>query len=92
MLTFLEDRPYVELAQKFRYKVMVVEPATPWWLSRDISQLVEKNSHGVPRESIEGMLERWEDDGWDMEGILKAERPAMRSPVRTSSGRTLGHG
>lgn len=53
-----EWAPYVDLALKYGYKVTFMEPDTPWKF--DAEELVKRTTHGVPRETIERMLARWE--------------------------------
>jgi len=53
-----EMRPYVELAVNNRYKVHILEPDTPWKYKPKI--LAVKNSHSVPKQKIEMMLDRYE--------------------------------
>ena len=45
-----EAKPYFELAEKYGYSPFVVE-----------CQNTFENIHGVPRETIEAMRERWEE-------------------------------
>lgn len=53
-------KPYVEIAQKFGYDVEFRESETEW--KRNVDELVERNTHSVPRHVIERMLNQWEDD------------------------------
>ncbi|NXX39483.1 N4BP2 protein, partial [Tricholaema leucomelas] len=53
-----EMKPYVTLAQQFKYKVMFREPDT-WWKFKP-KELEKRNIHGVPKEKIKRMLERYE--------------------------------
>ncbi|XP_009488912.1 NEDD4-binding protein 2 [Pelecanus crispus] len=53
-----EMKPYVTLAQQFKYKVMFREPDT-WWKFKP-KELERRNSHGVSKEKIKRMLERYE--------------------------------
>ncbi|NXF06692.1 N4BP2 protein, partial [Smithornis capensis] len=53
-----EMKPYVTLAQQFKYKVMFREPDT-WWKFKP-KELERRNIHGVSREKIKKMLERYE--------------------------------
>lgn len=55
-------KPIIQLAQSMGYSVRIEEPETDWWKSRDIDEMVNKNSHGVPREAIERMVNRYEDN------------------------------
>lgn len=51
-----ETAPYVEAALKAGYDIQYVEPDTEW--RYDVDELVVRNTHNVPRASIEKMLER----------------------------------
>ncbi|NXT77228.1 N4BP2 protein, partial [Zapornia atra] len=53
-----EMKPYVTLAQRFSYKVMFREPDT-WWKFKP-KELERRNIHGVSKEKIKRMLERYE--------------------------------
>ncbi|XP_069712232.1 NEDD4-binding protein 2 isoform X2 [Phaenicophaeus curvirostris] len=53
-----EMKPYVTLAQQFKYKVVFREPDT-WWKSKP-KELERRNIHGVSKEKIKRMLERYE--------------------------------
>ncbi|NXS19558.1 N4BP2 protein, partial [Mystacornis crossleyi] len=53
-----EMKPYVTLAQQFKYKVMFREPDT-WWKFTP-KELERRNIHGVSKEKIKRMLERYE--------------------------------
>ncbi|XP_068799214.1 NEDD4-binding protein 2 isoform X2 [Struthio camelus] len=53
-----EMKPYVALAQQFKYKVVFREPET-WWKFKP-KELERRNVHGVSKEKIKRMLERYE--------------------------------
>ncbi|XP_062431459.1 NEDD4-binding protein 2 isoform X2 [Rhea pennata] len=53
-----EMKPYVTLAQQFKYKVMFREPDT-WWKFKP-KELERRNVHGISKEKIKRMLERYE--------------------------------
>lgn len=40
--------------------IRIQEPATPWWLKRDVGELIKRNTHGVPPETIMKQLARWQ--------------------------------
>lgn len=54
---FWEITNYAEYALNHNYVVEVVEPQTEW--AFDVDRLVDKNTHGVPREAIQRMKDRW---------------------------------
>ncbi|XP_027542555.1 NEDD4-binding protein 2 isoform X5 [Neopelma chrysocephalum] len=53
-----EMKPYITLAQQFKYKVTFREPDT-WWKFKP-KELERRNIHGVSKEKIKRMLERYE--------------------------------
>ncbi|XP_072191398.1 NEDD4-binding protein 2 isoform X2 [Excalfactoria chinensis] len=53
-----EMKPYVTLAQQFKYKVIFREPDT-WWKFKP-KELERRNVHGVSKEKIKRMLEQYE--------------------------------
>ncbi|NWU56873.1 N4BP2 protein, partial [Dromas ardeola] len=53
-----EMKPYVTLAQQFKYKIIFREPDT-WWKFKP-KELERRNIHGVSKEKIKRMLERYE--------------------------------
>jgi tRNA uridine 5-carbamoylmethylation protein Kti12 len=53
-----EVSPYYFDAQKFGYEVEFKQPKTEWAFDADV--LFEKNTHGVPLETIKKMIDRWE--------------------------------
>ncbi|XP_031573521.1 NEDD4-binding protein 2-like isoform X2 [Actinia tenebrosa] len=55
-----EMRPYVSMAKRFGYEVMIKEPDTPWkWNTKE---LLKRNRHNVTLFSIQNMKERYEKD------------------------------
>ena len=56
--TWKEVEPYAAMAKDQGYDIEVVEPNTPW--AFDIGGLMARGTHGVPRETYEKMLARWE--------------------------------
>ncbi|XP_053108004.1 NEDD4-binding protein 2 isoform X2 [Hemicordylus capensis] len=53
-----EMKPYVALSQQHKYKVIFREPDT-WWKFKP-KELERRNVHGVSKEKIKRMLERYE--------------------------------
>jgi predicted kinase len=69
-----EARPYVQMAVEHGYDVKAEETTTPWRM--DPEELARRNIHGVPREAIERMVERYEPhDVFTQEEILKSKAP-----------------
>jgi NEDD4-binding protein 2 len=52
--------PHIELARLYGYQVFIAEPDTDWRFNVD--ELVLKNSHGVPKEAIQRMADRYAHD------------------------------
>lgn len=65
--TWKEIEPYWNTAQEFGYKFIVEEPDTEWKF--DVDKCAEYNSHGVPKETIQRMLDRWESTASILEKI-----------------------
>ncbi len=59
-LTIGERKFYIDKAHEYRYNCEVVEPQTPWKL--DIDELVKRNVHNVPLESLQRMLKKYYSD------------------------------
>lgn len=52
--------PHIAIAQRKGYDIRIEEPTTDWaW---DVDELVKRNSHGVPKEAIQRMLDRYQRD------------------------------
>ena len=56
--TWKEIEKYAVLAIGSNYEIEVMEPDT-WW-KFDIEECFKRNTHGVPKETIQKMLNRWE--------------------------------
>lgn len=56
---FWEMIKYLELAADNGYEVFIAESNTNW--AKDVDKLLEMNTHGVPREAIQRMLDRWDE-------------------------------
>ncbi|XP_022086198.1 uncharacterized protein LOC110976861 [Acanthaster planci] len=65
-------KPYVAMAVRYGYAVEFREPTTPWKFN--LGKLFKYNSHGVPRERIKLMIERFERDV-NVENILGSSKP-----------------
>lgn len=69
-----EAKPYVEIAKKYGYRVTFVEPETSW--AKDADELERRNTHGVPRQIIDKMLERYEPhETFTIDEVLSAKAP-----------------
>jgi predicted kinase len=65
-----EMRKYVEMAQRYGYSVEIQTSDTDWaWNAR---QCAKKNSHGVPEDKIQQMIDNFEKFE-SLEDILHAE-------------------
>lgn len=49
---------YIEAGKMYGYDITVVEPNNPW--AFDIEELMKRNTHNVPRETLVEMLEQYE--------------------------------
>ncbi len=57
LTTWREVEPYAEIAKNYCYAVQIQEPDTSWKF--DVDECTKRNSHGVPREGIQRMKDRW---------------------------------
>jgi predicted kinase len=69
-----EMKPYVQAALQYKYDVKFCEPQTSWWIERNLDMLAQKNTHGVSRQKIETMLERWVSEP-NIQAILESKSP-----------------
>jgi predicted kinase len=76
-----EAKEYVKLAIKHNYEVTILEVTTPW--CKDAEELAERCTHDVPREKLEEILARWDED-YTVENILKSEAPWEKNIPRAS--------
>jgi len=51
-----EIKPYLELAQKYDYEVEILRTPGPW----DAETLFRRNKHGVPLETIQKQINRYQ--------------------------------
>ncbi|XP_063285492.1 uncharacterized protein LOC134571246 [Pelobates fuscus] len=75
-----EMKPYVQMAIERDYGVEFLEPDT-WW-KLDPSELEKRNKHGVPRDKISKMLERYEYDMTVPNVMDSVEPPHLSSSRR----------
>ncbi|XP_072547115.1 uncharacterized protein n4bp2l2 [Salminus brasiliensis] len=76
-----EMKPYVALALEFGYRVEFVEPDTRW--KCDPAELEKRNTHGVPRETIAKMLDRFELP-ISVDVVMNSCEPPRKSKERLS--------
>jgi len=50
---------YVEAGKIYGYEIIIIEPEAPW--AFDVEELVKRNTHEVPRDTIVEMLCQYED-------------------------------
>ncbi|KAM8977617.1 NEDD4-binding protein 2-like 2 [Pelodytes ibericus] len=74
-----EMKPYVQMAIGKSYFVEFLEPDT-WWKT-DPFELEKRNTHGVPREKISKMLDRYEHDV-TMSFVMNSVEPPHRTAPR----------
>nr|CAB3220770.1 adenylate kinase 9 [Phallusia mammillata] len=73
-MTAWEMTPYVVEGAKNSYYIQIKEPDT-WWKNK-AGQLAKRNSHGVPKETIKAMLDRYERNV-TVQSILHSERARL---------------
>lgn len=57
-VTWGEVSPYVKMAKEAGYEISYAEPSTPWKF--DVDELTRRNKHGVPKDAIQKMLDKWQ--------------------------------
>lgn len=57
--TWSEMKDYVYMGVKYGYDIRLCEPKT-WW-KFDVDELTKRNTHMVPKDAIQKMLDRWQD-------------------------------
>jgi tRNA uridine 5-carbamoylmethylation protein Kti12 len=75
--TWTEIKPYIELAQKYNYDIDIVEPNTSW--QNDIDECFNRNTHGVPLETIEKMATRFQTREHILEQIDRMKNESLSS-------------
>jgi predicted kinase len=58
--TWKEILPYVAIAEQYGYEVMFMSPNTAW--ANDVEECFKRNTHNVPKEIIQAMKDRWQDN------------------------------
>ncbi|MXQ84781.1 hypothetical protein E5288_WYG016722 [Bos mutus] len=86
-----EMKPYAVMALENNYEVIFREPDTRWKFN--VQELARRNIHGVPREKIHRMKERYEHDV-TFYSVLHAEKPsrANRNQDRNNASPSNGAG
>ena len=57
-MTWREIKPYANIAQECGYEIAYAEPDTPWKF--DVDELARRNTHGVHKDVIQKMVDRWQ--------------------------------
>ncbi|XP_064481786.1 uncharacterized protein LOC135394760 isoform X2 [Ornithodoros turicata] len=78
-----EMMPYVAIALRGRYHVVVLEPDTPWKFN--VRQLARRNVHGVQSRSLELMLARYDRDV-TAESLCRSLGLSQKSPESPERG------
>lgn len=75
---YSEIKPYVAEAFNNGYYVKLISPSTPW--AKNVTELLRKNSHNVPKDGIEEYLENLEEnpnvDQNQLKEILNLDYPS----------------
>ncbi|XP_023682037.2 uncharacterized protein n4bp2l2 isoform X2 [Paramormyrops kingsleyae] len=77
-----EMKPYAEMAVERGYRVDFCEPSTNWKL--DPTELEKRNKHGVSRQKILEMLERFELP-MSLDIVLNSQQPLHKSRGHSST-------
>ncbi|XP_033615869.1 NEDD4-binding protein 2-like 1 [Fukomys damarensis] len=86
-----EMKPYAVMALENNYEVIFREPDTRWKFN--VQELARRNVHGVPREKIHRMKERYEHNV-TFHSVLHAEKPSRmnRNQDRNNASPSSGAG
>ena len=57
--TWKEIKKYAEMGVTHGYEIEILEPNTAW--AKNVDECFQRNSHGVPKEVIQKMLDRLQD-------------------------------
>jgi 2',3'-cyclic-nucleotide 3'-phosphodiesterase len=57
-IKFSDFSEYIRFAKEFNYRVVLAEPNTPWRFNAE--ECSYRNTHNVPLEVCQKMLDRWE--------------------------------
>ncbi len=76
-----EMHPYCRMAAEAGYKVLLMEPSTPW--RRKTAELARRTRHGVPKDKIALMASRMDDGIASAEDVCGGLPPNFK-PVCTS--------
>ncbi|XP_034243411.1 uncharacterized protein LOC117646511 isoform X2 [Thrips palmi] len=60
---------YASMAVNYGYLIEILEPDTPWFSK--LNELFKRNKHGVPRENLRNMLDRYES-GISVDDLIKS--------------------
>lgn len=71
-----EAKPYVKFGVLYGYDIYFIEPPNSWW-SRNIEELMKRDSKNVPRKTMEKMLNEWEND-FTVVNVLNSKAPWER--------------
>nr|XP_042123660.1 NEDD4-binding protein 2-like 1 isoform X2 [Peromyscus maniculatus bairdii] len=82
-----EMKPYAVMALENNYEVIFREPDTRWKFN--VQELARRNIHGVPREKIHRMKERYEHDV-TFHSVLHAEKPSRANRNQDRNGTPSG--
>lgn len=74
-------KPYVGEAIAHGYRVEIVEPNTAWKF--DAEELAKRNTHKVPLDIIQEMVEKWEPN-LNTEDILESKEPPKPEALLSS--------
>jgi len=85
-------KPLIETGKKYNYKIIIREPETSWWKTRNVNEMAKRTKHKYPISVIKKLLEMWDTD-FSIESILNEKMPnnkeeiidqIVQNPVRSS--------
>ncbi|ORX68875.1 hypothetical protein BCR32DRAFT_272480 [Anaeromyces robustus] len=91
-------KPIIETGKKYNYKIIIREPETSWWKTRNVNEMAKRSRHNYQISVIKKLLEMWDTD-FSIESILKEKIPnnkeeiidqLLQNPIRSSiSGKSI---
>lgn len=74
--------PYCKIASECGYSVLILEVNTPW--AQNVTELAKRTIHGVPKEKIDLMKQKWESNV-SVEAIVKKQPEKFKPESLTLS-------
>jgi len=73
-------KPIIETGKKYNYKIIIREPETTWWKTRNVNEMAKRSKHNYSTNIIKKLLEMWDTD-FSIESILKEKIPDNKEEI-----------